>query len=129
MVSGQNLECREGKKHLGRDRDMSHQRWFHFQKKNTRCLKNLTWWVAYIIKRVFLYLVGKRTWYALIFFCWLCPLSPIDTTLMESFLPLLFSLSFSPPGLTQKSLLWLSIADVLIMFGNAENTGYFLQEN
>lgn len=54
---------------------MSHQRWFHIQKENTKCLKDLTWWVVDTIKRVFLCWASERIWYGLDFLAenLLCP--------------------------------------------------------
>lgn len=52
---------------MEKDRGMSHQRCFHIQKENTKCLNDLTWWVVDTIKRVFLCWAGERIWYGMDF--------------------------------------------------------------
>lgn len=54
MKSGQCLWCRGEIEHLGSNRGISHQRWFHIEKGNTSDLKDLTWWAIDTMERVFL---------------------------------------------------------------------------
>lgn len=54
MGSNQYLEYGGGKEHLERDKVISHRRWFYIEKRNTRCVKDLTWWVIDTMERIFL---------------------------------------------------------------------------